>query len=157
MSLSEKIKVLRTQTGLPIMDCKKALIEANEDLIKAKLILVEYSIIKAKKLLTREIKVKKIFAYTHNNGKIGILLKLGTETDFVINNNLISLMVSSLFLNLVEYIFNKNNNNFSINIESFLESINIIDGQKKVKDLLLETMGILGENITILDIKFLIS
>lgn len=155
MSLTENIKSLRAETGLPILDCKKALIETNNDLIEAKKVLVKYSVLKAQKLLNRDLKVFKIFSYTHNNGAIGILLKLGTETDFVINNEKISKLVSLLFLNITHIITNKKKQ--KIEISQFLETQDIISTEKKIKEILLETIGVFGENIQILNINFLLS
>lgn len=79
----EKLKKLRAETGIPMMDCKKALEEAGGDIEKAKKILRE----KGKEML-KDRKDKSasrgiISSYIHANGKIGVLLQIFCESDFV--------------------------------------------------------------------------
>lgn len=83
---SEKIKTLREMTSAGLMDCKKALEDAGGDLEKAAQLLRERGIVKAVKKMDREASEGQIFAYVHHNGKIGVLLQLHCETDFVARN-----------------------------------------------------------------------
>jgi elongation factor Ts len=74
---------LRAKTGAGIMDCKKALAEAGGDMAKAEEILrVKYAG-KAEKRATRSAGEGLIEAYVHFNGKVGVLVELNCETDFV--------------------------------------------------------------------------
>jgi len=84
---SDMIKELREKTLAGMLDCKKALTECNGDMEKA----VEYLRVKglasAGKKAGREAKEGVIASYIHTNGKIGVLLELNCETDFVARNS----------------------------------------------------------------------
>lgn len=82
----EQIKKLRERTGLGVMDCKKALIEANGDEEKAIEILRKKGLATAAKKATRVAKEGFIGSYIHSNGKIGVLVEVNSETDFVARN-----------------------------------------------------------------------
>jgi len=82
----EQIKRLRERTGLGIMDCKQALIEAGGDEEKAIEILRKKGLATAAKKATRATKEGFIGSYIHSNGKIGVLVEINTETDFVARN-----------------------------------------------------------------------
>ncbi|MDN5345786.1 translation elongation factor Ts [Petrotoga halophila] len=79
----EKIKNLRTSTGAGMLDCKNALEEANGDVDKAVEILRKKGAIKAAKKAGRVTNEGIVYSYIHHNEKIGVLLLLGCETDFV--------------------------------------------------------------------------
>jgi len=80
------IKQLRDETQSSFSDCKKALEEAKGDIDKARKILSSYSQSIAAKKSARTIKEGIIESYIHPNKKIGVLLELGCETDFVARN-----------------------------------------------------------------------
>ncbi len=80
------VKELRDKTGVAMMDCKKALTEANGDLAAAVKILRERGAAKAEKRSGRETAEGVIHSYIHGNGRIGVLLELNCETDFVARN-----------------------------------------------------------------------
>jgi elongation factor Ts len=82
----EKIKTLREMTSAGILDCKKILEETNGDLEKAASLLRERGIVKAVKKMDREASEGAIVSYVHHNGKIGVLVQLNCETDFVARN-----------------------------------------------------------------------
>ncbi|RAO98563.1 elongation factor Ts [Petrotoga sp. 9PW.55.5.1] len=79
----EKIKDLRSSTGAGMLDCKNALQEANGDVEKAVEILRKKGAIKAAKKAGRVTNEGIVYSYIHHNEKIGVLLLLGCETDFV--------------------------------------------------------------------------
>ena len=83
MITSAMVKELREKTGAGIMDCKKALQEAGGDMEKALDILKKKGIAKAEKKATREAKEGLIGSYIHMGGKIGVLVEVNCETDFV--------------------------------------------------------------------------
>ena len=84
MSIDAKIvKTLRDRTGAGMMDCKKALVETNGDLESAVEYLRKTGIAKAEKKGQRSTKEGLIFSYIHQGGKLGVLLELNCETDFV--------------------------------------------------------------------------
>ena len=84
MSVDAKlVKTLRERTGAGMMDCKKALVEANGDLDAAVDHLRKAGIAKAAKKSSRAANVGIIFSYIHPGSKLGVLVELGCETDFV--------------------------------------------------------------------------
>ncbi len=79
----EAIKQLRAETGAGIMDCRKALEDANGDLAKAKEILRQKGLAKAAKRAERQASEGVIELYSHGNGRVGVMVELNCETDFV--------------------------------------------------------------------------
>jgi len=79
----EMIKELREKTGAGVMDAKRALLEANGNMEKAILILREKGVVKAAKKASRIAKEGVIESYIHTGSKLGVLLELNCETDFV--------------------------------------------------------------------------
>lgn len=82
----EKIKTLREMTSAGILDCKKVLEETNGDIEKSSALLRERGIVKAVKKMDRDASEGAIVSYVHHNGKIGVLVQLNCETDFVARN-----------------------------------------------------------------------
>ena len=82
----DKVKELREKTSAGMMDCKKALQEASGDLGKAIDILRKKGISLASKRSSRAAKEGLIVSYIHTNHKIGVLLEVNCETDFVARN-----------------------------------------------------------------------
>lgn len=80
------ITTLREQTGAGMLDCKNALTECNGDMSKAADWLREKGIAKAAKKSSRIAAEGSVFLYNHMNGKIGVMLELNCETDFVAKN-----------------------------------------------------------------------
>ncbi|MFA4991320.1 MAG: translation elongation factor Ts [Candidatus Omnitrophota bacterium] len=83
---SELVKKLREKTNAPMMDCKKALEESNGNLDIAVDILKKRGQIVALKKAGRAAKDGAIGSYIHSNNKIGVLLEVNCETDFVARN-----------------------------------------------------------------------
>jgi len=87
MKISAKtVMELRAKTDAGMMDCKKALTECDGDMEKAIKYLREKGISKAAKKAERETKEGRIYSYIHGNGRIGVLLEVNCETDFVARN-----------------------------------------------------------------------
>ncbi|HXY20229.1 MAG TPA: translation elongation factor Ts [Gemmatimonadales bacterium] len=83
-SVSAKdVAELRRQTGAGMMDCKKALAESGGDFAKATEWLRAHGVARADKRAGREAKQGLVESYVHHSGKIGVLLELNCETDFV--------------------------------------------------------------------------
>jgi elongation factor Ts len=80
------VKKLREQTGVGILECKKAIAEANNDFEKAAELLRKKGFEKAKSKSSRATKQGAIGSYIHTNRMIGVLVELGCETDFVARN-----------------------------------------------------------------------
>ena len=82
----EMVKDLREKTGAGIMDCKRALSEAGGDMDKALDILRQKGLAIAAKKAARETKEGLISSYIHAGGRIGVLVEVNCETDFVARN-----------------------------------------------------------------------
>ncbi len=78
---------LRELTGAGMLECKKALDEAKGDLQEAQKIIRKKGLDIAKKKATREVKEGQIISYIHSGGKLGVLLEINCETDFVAKND----------------------------------------------------------------------
>ncbi|MBT3603823.1 MAG: translation elongation factor Ts [Candidatus Latescibacteria bacterium] len=84
MAISAKmVSELRAKTNVGMMDCKKALEEADGDMEKAVEVLRKRGIAKAESRSGREANEGIIFAYIHAGGKLGVMLEVNSETDFV--------------------------------------------------------------------------
>jgi elongation factor Ts len=80
---SDQIKLLREKTGAGMLNCKNALVETKGDFEKAIEFLRQKGLASAEKKLTRNTKQGIVTSYIHTGSKIGVLLELNCETDFV--------------------------------------------------------------------------
>jgi elongation factor Ts len=140
MNLIEKIKKLREETEISISECKKAIEEAKGDLEKAKEILKKKYGEMAKKRKEKETKEGIVEAYIHPGRKIGVLLELRCESDFVARNPEFQKLAHELCLQIA-----------AIDPEEIplLEQNWIRDESKKIKDLISEYIAKFDENIVI--------
>ncbi len=81
------VKQLREKTGAPMMDCKKALVESNGNMEKAIVYLRQKSLTTAAKKSARVTTEGVISSYIHPGGKLGVILELNCESDFVAQND----------------------------------------------------------------------
>jgi elongation factor Ts len=82
----EEIKALREETSAPMMDCRRALLEAAGDAARAKALLLERGAAQAAKKAERAADEGLVTSYIHAGGKIGVLVEVNSETDFVARN-----------------------------------------------------------------------
>ena len=141
MISTEQIKNLRQKTNLSVMECKKALTEAKGDEKKALQILSKRGAEKAIKKSGRETKQGLIESYIHNNGKIGVILELNCETDFVARNEEFKNLAHDLAMHTAAL--------EPKDEKELLKQPFIKDESKTVKDLITEAVAKLGENIKI--------
>src|SRR6202521_5538195 len=80
---AQMVKELREKSGAPMMDCKKALVEASGDLEQAIVVLRKRGMASAAKKATRATSEGVVSSYIHAGGKIGVLLEVNCESDFV--------------------------------------------------------------------------
>lgn len=183
---AKTVKQLRDKTGAGMMDCKNALTEANGDLDGAVDYLRKSGAAKAEKKGTRETKEGLVYSYIHAGGRLGVMIEVNCETDFVAKTdgfielahnlamqiaatNPISLDKDSISADLIakeKEIYTdqaKSSGKPDIIIEKMvdgklskffqenclMEQTYIKDSDKKVLDLMTETIATLGENITI--------
>jgi elongation factor Ts len=95
-----QVKELRERTGAGMMECKKALEETNGDLEAAIDLLRARGAAKAAKRADRETKEGTIGSYVHSNGKIGVLVELQCETDFVSRNDAFQQLARDLAMHI---------------------------------------------------------
>ena len=92
----QKVKELRERTGAGMMDCKSALEEADGDIDKAVALLRERGQATAAKKAGREAREGTIASYIHAGGRLGVLIEVNSETDFVARNEEFQKLVKDL-------------------------------------------------------------
>jgi elongation factor Ts len=138
---TQKLKQLREKTGVSFSLCKKALEESDNDMAKAEKLLSEWGVEKAEKKADREASQGGIFSYIHHNKKIGTLIELRSETDFVSGNDEFQKLGQELAMQLA---FSKTST-----AEDFMNETYIRDGSKTVEILIKDAILKFGENIKI--------
>src|SRR5213083_3798670 len=94
------VKELRDRTNAGMMDCKRALTEANGDLAKAEVILRTKGIASASKKASRVTREGIVASYIHLQGKVGVLVEVNCETDFVAKNENFRAFVKDITLHI---------------------------------------------------------
>ena len=146
MSNTENIKQLRNQTGAGVMDAKKALEEANNDFEKAKEILKEKGIANAEKRAHRATDQGIIESYIHQGNRLGTIIEINCETDFVARTNEFKELAKNLAMQITamnpENIDGKDD-------DSLMNQPFIKESSKLIKELVQEVIAQTGENIQI--------
>lgn len=182
----ETVKDLRARTGAGVMDCKKALTECDGDIEKAIDYLREKGLAKAAKKVGRTASQGLIFSYIHSNGRVGTLVELNCETDFVAHTDEFQKLGHELAMQIAAaaplYVTPEEVSEEVIEREKeiyrnqaleegkpahliekiaegrvkkfyedycLLEQAYIRDPDKKIKDLVMENIAKLGENIIV--------
>jgi len=97
MSISaEQVKALREKTGVGFMECKAALVEAKGDAELATTILRKKGLASAAKKSSRETKEGLIASYIHTGGKIGVMVEVNCESDYVARNEDFQILVHDI-------------------------------------------------------------
>ncbi|MEY4666765.1 MAG: elongation factor Ts [Chloroflexota bacterium] len=97
---AEAVKDLRERTGAGMMDCKRALQEADGDVEKAVLALREAGLAAAAKKAGREAREGLVSSYIHTGGRVGVLLEVNCETDFVARNEQFQKLVRDIAMQI---------------------------------------------------------
>lgn len=97
---AELVKTLREKTNVGMMECKNALAEADGDLEKAETILRKKGIAKADKKADRQTKEGIVASYIHLAGRVGVLIEVNCETDFVAKNENFRDLVKDITLHI---------------------------------------------------------
>ncbi len=134
------VQQLRLKTGAGIMECKKALTEANGDFDRAVVIVQERGVTKAEKRADREAGAGLVHSYVHN-GRVGVLLELKCETDFVARNDEFQALAHNLVMQVAS--MNPQTN------EELLASPYIKDPNTTVDALIKSAIAKIGENIKV--------
>ena len=97
---AESVRVLREQTGAGMMDCKSALVEAQGDMNKAQEVLRKKGLAAAAKRAGRTASEGMIGHYIHPGAKVGVLVEIDCETDFVAKNEDFQTMVRDIAMHI---------------------------------------------------------
>lgn len=139
------IKQLREETGAGIADCRVALEESNGDYKKAIDWLKKHGIEKASKKQDRQTSEGLVESYIHQNGKVGSLVTILCETDFVAR--------TEDFKNLAHEVAMQVAAMNPKDVDTLLKQEYIRDGSITISDLVKQVIAKLGENIVIKEIK----
>ena len=97
---AELVKELRERTGAGFMDCKRALSETDGDLEKAVALLRERGAASAQKKAGRDAREGLVASYIHTGGRIGVLVEVNSETDFVARNDQFQTLVRNIAMQI---------------------------------------------------------
>ncbi|MEK7076753.1 MAG: translation elongation factor Ts [Patescibacteria group bacterium] len=136
--MNNDIVQLRIETSAGVMDCKRALLEAEGNFEKAKAIIREKGLAKAAKKSERETGAGYLESYIHA-GRVGVLLELRCETDFVARNEKFRKLAHELAIHIAA--MNPEN------VEELLDQPFVKDEKETVENLVKQTIAELGENI----------
>lgn len=137
----EDIKKLREKTGAGIADSRKALDEAGGDMKKAEELVKSWGIEKAASKSDREVKAGLVETYIHGGGKIGAMVEINCETDFVAKTD--------EFKNLAREVAMQVSAMNPKDVKELLDQDYIRDAKKKIEQLVKETIAKVGENIIV--------
>ncbi len=140
MITAELVKQLREKTGAGMMDCKKVLTETDGDMEKATELLRERGIAKAAKKSGRIAAEGLVTTYISDNKKVGAVVEVNAETDFVAKND--------EFINFVNDVAKIVVNSNPANLDALLET-KYNNTDKTVKEVLTEKIATIGENMSI--------
>ena len=135
------VKELREKTGAGMMDCKKVLTETNGDMDKAAELLRERGITKAAKKSDRIAAEGLVYCYVSEDKKVGVVLEVNAETDFVAKNDEFRKFVADT----AKQIATTN----PASVEALLEEASLEDSSKTVKDILTDKIATIGENMSV--------
>lgn len=141
----ELLKKLRNETLVSIADCRKALEESNNDYKKALERLKKHGLEKAEKKADRATSQGLVESYIHQNGRIGALVEVLCETDFVAR--------TTEFKNLTHEIAMQVASMNPKDVKVLLNQDYIRDSSKTIEILIKETIVKLGENIVVKNFK----
>ena len=150
------IKELRERTGAGIMDCKRALEETSGDMDKAEELLTQQGIASAVKKATRSTEEGIVESYIHSGGRIGVLIEVNCETDFVARTDDFKELAHDIAMQVAamspSYVSSDDvpDGEDADSAETVLMCQPFIkDPSKSVQDLVNEGIGKLGENIRV--------
>lgn len=141
MITASQVKELREKTGAGMMDCKKVLTETDGDFEKAIELLRERGITKAAKKSDRIAAEGLVTTYISEDGKVGTVVEVNAETDFVAKNEEFKAFVADVAKQIAE----KN----PATVEELLAQTSIADSNKTVQEVLTDKIATIGENMSI--------
>ena len=144
---TEVIKALRDQTGVSVMECKKALEEAGGDMDKAVAILKTRSAVMVQKKSDRELGAGTVAAYVHSTSQVGAMILLSCETDFVSKNEAFMAVARDIAMHIAAM--------RPETVEDLLAQSFIKDPSKTIGDLLSGATQKFGERVEVSEMSCL--
>ncbi len=133
------VQRLRSESGAGVMDCKRALEETRGDYAKALALIKERGIQSVAKKSEREAKEGLVASYVHSNGRIGALVELASETDFVSRGDNFRELAQEIAMQVAAM--------DPATVEELLEQPYIRDGSKTIRDLVTAVAASTKENV----------
>ena len=153
---ADRVKELRNQSGAGIMQCRKALIESRGDMEKALEILKQQSLFKAAKKAERPAIEGLIEAYVHTGGRVGAMVELNCETDFVARTDEFKELAHHLAMQVAamspQFISGEevsSGTKVEPQTACLLLQSDIKNPDKTVQEIIAETIAKVGENIKV--------
>ena len=153
---TDRIRELREQSGAGIMDCKEALIEAEGNIEKALQLLKQQGLLRAKKRVERSATQGRIEAYIHGGGRIGAMVEVNCETDFVARTDEfrelahhLAMQVAAMSPQFISQAEVPQDNDIDPQVVCLLLQPDIKDSSKSIQDTIAETVAKVGENIKV--------
>jgi elongation factor Ts len=153
---ADRVKELREQSGAGVMQCRKALMECQGDIERALEFLKEQGMLKAKEKEERATSQGLIEAYIHTGGRIGAMVEVNCETDFVARTDefkelahQLAMQVAAMqpqFISEEEY---SSETELEPQTACLLLQPYIKDPERSVQDIITETIAKVGENIKV--------
>lgn len=148
----DKIKILREMTGAGVMDAKRALEEALKNsktqkledsklLEEAEKIIRQKGLTKAESKSEREVMSGRVYSYIHNTGRVGAMVEIACETDFVANTEDFQVLCKEVAMQIASM--------DPVDVESLMKQSYIRDGSKTIEELIKGLIAKTGENTKI--------
>jgi elongation factor Ts len=143
------VKELRAKTGAGIMDCKRALQDSNGNMEKATELLRQRGLASSSKVAGREAKQGLIESYIHTGGRIGALVEVNCETDFVARTDEFRTLAREIAMQVASMNPTTVGSMEEDDGEGLLSQEYIRDSRKTIRDLIKETIAQVRENIQV--------
>lgn len=143
----DQIKQLREETGAGIMDVRKALTASDGNMEAAKKWITEKGLTRAAEKAERETEAGYVFAYVHFNGRVGALVKLACETDFVAKTEDFQALGKEIAMQIASM--------KPASVEELLKQDYLRNSSQTIEQLVKGVSGKTGENIRVLAISVL--
>jgi len=152
----ETIKVLRERTSAGVMDCKRALQEADGDMEKAEVILKALGVASAEKKASRATNQGLVESYVHSGGRIAAIVEVNCETDFVARTEEFKSLAHDLAMQVAamspQYVDSADipeDEEVTPDQVCLMQQPFIKDPSKSIDERVKEAIGVLGENVRV--------
>ena len=161
MTSTNEKKELREKTGAGIMTCKKALVQADGDMQRALELLREQGLAKAQKKAQREAREGLVETYIHTGGRIGALVEVNCETDFVARTDEFKELARNVAMQVAamdpSYLSKEDLDNDDLPQDEELNPAEVCllvqpfirDSERTVQDIITDAIAKVGENIKV--------